>query len=143
VPGREGTAFGRIAPYQVFATRDGELMIVAGNDKLFRALCAVLELEPDERFATNPQRVAARDELAATIEERTRAWSTDELLEALVAAGIPASPVRDVGEAARHDQTLALGILQQLGGFTTVAQPISFDGDRLLHPSPPPPLGTT
>jgi crotonobetainyl-CoA:carnitine CoA-transferase CaiB-like acyl-CoA transferase len=141
VPGREGTALGQIAPYQVFATRDGELMIVAGNDKLFRALCAVLELEPDERFATNPQRAAARDELAALIEERTRTWSTDELLEALVAAGIPASPVRDVGEAARHEQTLALGILQQLGDVTTVAQPISFDGDRLLHPSPPPALG--
>jgi len=143
VPRREGTAFGQIAPYQVFPTRDGELMIVAGNDKLFRALCGVLQVEPDGRFATNPQRVAARAELAALIEERTRTWSTDELLDALVAAGIPASPVRDVGEAARHEQTLALGILQQLGGFTTVAQPISFDGDRLLHPSPPPTLGTT
>jgi crotonobetainyl-CoA:carnitine CoA-transferase CaiB-like acyl-CoA transferase len=142
VPRREGTAFGQIAPYQVFATRDGELMIVAGNDKLFRALCTVLQLEPDERFTTNPQRVAARADLAALIEERTRRWSTGELLDALVAAGIPASPVRDVGEAARHEQTLALGILQQLGGFTTVAQPISFDGDRLLHPSPPPTLGT-
>ena len=79
----------------------------------------------------------------AVIEERTRTWSTEALLDALVAAGIPASPVRDVGEAARHEQTLALGILQQLGGFTTVAQPISFDGDRLLHPSPPPALGAT
>jgi crotonobetainyl-CoA:carnitine CoA-transferase CaiB-like acyl-CoA transferase len=143
VPRREGTALGQIAPYQVFATRDGELMIVAGNDKLFRALCAVLQLEPEERFATNPQRAAARAELAAIIEERTRTWPTAELLDALVAAGIPASPVRDVGEAARHEQTLALGILQQLGGFTTVAQPISFDGDRLLHPAPPPTLGTT
>ena len=143
VPRREGTAFGQIAPYQVFATRDGELMIAAGNDKLFRALCAVLQIEPEERFATNPQRVAARTELAAIIEERTRTWSTEELLNALVAAGIPTSPVRDVGEAARHEQTIALGILQQLGGFTTVAQPISFDGDRLLHPSPPPTLGTT
>jgi crotonobetainyl-CoA:carnitine CoA-transferase CaiB-like acyl-CoA transferase len=143
VPQREGTALGQIAPYQVFATRDGELMIVAGNDKLFRALCTVLQIEPDARFATNPQRTAARAELAAIVEARTRTWSTDELLDALVAAGIPASPVRDVGEAARHEQTLALGMLQQLGSFTTVAQPISFDGDRLLHPSPPPALGTT
>ena len=143
VPGREGSAFAQIAPYQVFPTRDGELMIVAGNDKLFRGLCAVLELELEERFATNPRRVQARAELAALIEARTRAWSTEDLLAALVAAGIPASPVRDVGEAARHEQTLALGILQELGGVTTVAQPISFDGDRLLHPAPPPPLGAT
>jgi crotonobetainyl-CoA:carnitine CoA-transferase CaiB-like acyl-CoA transferase len=122
----------------VFPTRDGELMIVAGNDKLFVALCGVLGLQRDERFATNPQRVAQRTELAALIEERTREWTTDELLQALVAAGIPASPVRDVGEAAEHEQTRALGILQQLGDFTTVAQPVSFDGERLLHRSPPP-----
>jgi crotonobetainyl-CoA:carnitine CoA-transferase CaiB-like acyl-CoA transferase len=141
IPGREGSAFAQIAPYQVFATRDGELMIVAGNDKLFRGLCAVLGLEPEERFATNPQRVALRTELAALIEERTRAWATDELLAALVAAGIPASPVRNVGEAAEHEQTRALGILQQLGDFTTVAQPVSFDGERLLQRSRPPGLG--
>jgi crotonobetainyl-CoA:carnitine CoA-transferase CaiB-like acyl-CoA transferase len=141
VPGRHGSAFPQIAPYQVFATRDGELMIVAGNDKLFRALCGVLGLEPEARFATNPERVALRAELAGWIEERTRTWASEELLDALVAAGVPASPVLDVGEAAEHPQTQALGILQQLGGFTTVAQPISFDGERLRHRAPPPGLG--
>jgi crotonobetainyl-CoA:carnitine CoA-transferase CaiB-like acyl-CoA transferase len=140
VPGREGSAFAQIAPYQVFATSDGELMIVAGNDKLFRGLCDVLGLEPDERFATNPARVEHRQELADLIEARTRTWTTTDLLDALVAAGIPASPVRTVGEAAEHAQTRALGILQQLGEFTTVAQPISFDGKRLQHRAPPPSL---
>ena len=140
VPGREGSAFAQIAPYQVFATRDGELMIVAGNDKLFRALCGVLGLAEDERFRTNPDRVRHRADLAALIEARTRAWTTEELLAALVAAGVPASPVRNVGEAADHAQTLALGILQQLGEFTTVAQPFSVDGERVVHPSPPPRL---
>jgi crotonobetainyl-CoA:carnitine CoA-transferase CaiB-like acyl-CoA transferase len=140
VPGREGSAFAQIAPYQVFETRDGELMIVAGNDKLFRALCSVLGLAEDERFRTNPDRVRHRADLAALIEARTRAWATDELLAALVEAGVPASPVRNVGEAADHAQTLALGILQQLGEFTTVAQPFSVDGERVVHPSPPPRL---
>jgi formyl-CoA transferase/CoA:oxalate CoA-transferase len=139
-PGREGTAFPQIAPYQVFPTRDGELMIVAGSDRLFRALCGVLDLEDDERFRTNPDRVRHRPELVALVEDRTRRWSTDELHGALVAAGVPASPVRTVAEAAEHPQTLALGILQQLGAFTAVAQPLSVDGERLLHPSPPPRL---
>ncbi|HXR11112.1 MAG TPA: CoA transferase [Gaiellaceae bacterium] len=141
VPGREGSAFAQIAPYQVFATRDGELMIVAGNDKLYRGLCGVLGMPEDDRFRTNPDRVTHRAELAAIIEARTREWPTTELLDALVAAGIPASPVRDVGEAADHEQTRALGILQQLAGFTTVAQPFSVDGERVLHRSPPPRLG--
>src|SRR5688572_8334297 len=39
-PGRHGTAFPLIAPYEVFPTADGELMIVAGNDRLFASLCA-------------------------------------------------------------------------------------------------------
>jgi crotonobetainyl-CoA:carnitine CoA-transferase CaiB-like acyl-CoA transferase len=144
VPGREGSAFSQIAPYQVFPTRDGELMIVAGNDKLFAALCAVLgvpELTGDPRFLTNPDRVANRPELLGLLEQRTRERESAELLESLVAAGVPASPVHDVGEAARHPQTEALGILQSLGEFVTVAAPLSADGDRVRQAAPPPGLG--
>jgi crotonobetainyl-CoA:carnitine CoA-transferase CaiB-like acyl-CoA transferase len=140
VPGRDGSAFPLIAPYQVFPTRDGDLMIVAGNDKLYRALCGVLGIADEERFRTNPDRVRNRGALVALIEARTRAWATDDLLSALVEAGVPASPVRDVREAAGHPQTHALGILQRLGDLTTVAPPLSVDGERVLHPSPPPAL---
>jgi crotonobetainyl-CoA:carnitine CoA-transferase CaiB-like acyl-CoA transferase len=144
VPGREGSAFPQIAPYQVFPTLDGELMIVAGNDKLFAALCNVLgvsELAADPRFLTNPDRVANRPALLTVLEERTRARESAELLESLVSAGVPASPVHDVGQAARHPQTEALGILQSLGDFTTVAAPLSADGERVRHHLPPPALG--
>src|SRR5579859_4969043 len=149
VPGREGSAFSQIAPYQVFPTRGGELMIVAGNDKLYAALCSELgvpELIADERFLTNPLRVANRPALLALLEEKTRERETAELLDTLVAAGVPASPVYDVGEAARHPQTEALGILQSLPGgvvdeLVTVAAPLSADGERVRHHSPPPALG--
>jgi formyl-CoA transferase/CoA:oxalate CoA-transferase len=144
VPRRAGSAFPQIAPYQVFPTRDGDLMIVAGNDKLFASFCGVLGvpgLVADPRFRTNPDRVANRPELVALLEERTRERDSAELLGALVAAGVPASPVHDVGEAARHPQTEALGILQALGGFVAVAAPLSADGERLRHRTPPPALG--
>jgi crotonobetainyl-CoA:carnitine CoA-transferase CaiB-like acyl-CoA transferase len=144
VPGREGSAFSQIAPYQVFPTRDGELMIVAGNDKLFAALCGVLgvpELTADARFLTNPDRVANRPALLALLEERTKERESKELLDALVIAGVPVSPVHDVGEAAHHPQTEALGILQSLGDFVTVAAPLSADGERVRHHSAPPALG--
>jgi len=144
IPGREGSAFAQIAPYQVFATRDGELMIVAGNDKLFRELCRVLgvdELTADTRFLTNPDRVRHRAELVALLEPPLRQRGTEELLATLIEAGIPASPVRNVGEAAEHEQTQALGMLQALGRVTTVAQPLSVDGERIRHHTPPPPVG--
>ena len=119
-------------------------MIVAGNDKLFAALCSVLglpELTADPRFLTNPDRVANRPELVALLEEQTRERDSAELLDALVVAGVPASPVHDVGEAARDPQTEALGILQSLGDFVTVATPLSADGERIRHRAPPPALG--
>jgi crotonobetainyl-CoA:carnitine CoA-transferase CaiB-like acyl-CoA transferase len=144
VPGREGSAFPQIVPYQVFPTRDGELMIVAGNDKLFAAFCGALgtaELAADPRFATNPDRVTNRGELIALLQERTRQRESSELLDALVAAGVPVSPVHDVGEAAGHPQTEALGILQALGSLVTVAAPLSADGERVRHRAPPPELG--
>jgi crotonobetainyl-CoA:carnitine CoA-transferase CaiB-like acyl-CoA transferase len=144
VPGREGSAFPQIVPYQMFPTRDRDLMIVAGNDKLFAAFCGVLgeaELAGDPRFRTNPDRVVNRSELVALLEERTRERESAELLDALVAAGVPVSPVYDVGEAARHPQTEALGILQSLGDLVAVAAPLSADGERVRHHAPPPALG--
>src|SRR5207237_6709585 len=92
-------------------------------------------------FLTNPDRVANRPALLTLLEERTRARASAQLLESLVSAGVPASPVHDVGEAARHPQTEALGILQSLGDFTTVAAPLSADGERVRHTAPPPALG--
>jgi crotonobetainyl-CoA:carnitine CoA-transferase CaiB-like acyl-CoA transferase len=149
VPGREGSAFAQIAPYQVFPTRDGELMIVAGNDKLFAALCRVLgapELASDPRFLTNPDRVRNRPALLELLGARVRERDSGELLDALVGAGVPASPVHDVGEAARHPQTEALGMLQRLPGgaiadLVSVAAPLSADGERVRHRTPPPDLG--
>src|SRR5436190_10778504 len=119
-------------------------MIVAGNDKLFAALCDVLGVPglcKDARFLTNPDRVANRPALLALLKARTKERESAELLEALVAAGVPASPVHDVGEAARHPQTEALGILQALGDLVTVAAPLSADGERVRHRTPPPALG--
>ena len=144
VPGREGSAFPQIVPYQAFPTQDEDLMVVAGNDKLFAAFCRALEapeLADDSRFRTNPDRVANRAELVPLLEARTRARTSAELLEALVAAGVPASPVYDVGEAARQPQTEALGILQSLEDLVTVAAPLSADGERVRHHEPPPGVG--
>ena len=63
---RPGNRFPMVAPYQVFPTRDGELMIGGGNDRLFAAICDVLglpELVDDARFRTNPLRVTNSDAL--------------------------------------------------------------------------------
>jgi crotonobetainyl-CoA:carnitine CoA-transferase CaiB-like acyl-CoA transferase len=143
VSGRHGTAFPLIAPYQVFHAQDGDLMIAAGNDGLFARLCAAIgldELAADPRFATNPDRIERRDELAGLIQEQLAVRALEELLRELSAAGVPAAPVNDVGQVAEHEQTAALGLIQELSE-PTVALPLSFDGRRVVHRSPPPRLG--
>jgi crotonobetainyl-CoA:carnitine CoA-transferase CaiB-like acyl-CoA transferase len=143
VPARHGTAFPLIAPYQVFHARDGDVMIAAANDGLFARLCDVLglpDLANDPQYATNPDRLQRREELAATIQTRVGERTRDELVAALTDAGVPAAPVQDVGEVARHEQTAALGLIQDTPR-PTVAFPVSFDEERLRHRSPPPRLG--
>jgi crotonobetainyl-CoA:carnitine CoA-transferase CaiB-like acyl-CoA transferase len=143
VPGRHGTAFPLIAPYQVFRARDGEVMIAAANDRLFVRLCEVLglpELAADARFVTNPARLKHREELAALIQDRLGKERIAEVLARLEDAGVPAAPVNDVGEVAEHEQTTALGLIQPIPE-PTAAFPLSFEGERLLHRRPPPSLG--
>src|SRR5262245_36877019 len=144
VPGRTGTGFPSIVPYQVFRTADGELMVAAGNDRLFAALCDALgmpELKDDVRFATNPLRVEHRDDLVPLIAARFSSNDTGTWLVVLAEAGVPAAPVQDARQVAEADQTAALGILQALGDVQIAALPLSADGERALHRTPPPALG--
>jgi crotonobetainyl-CoA:carnitine CoA-transferase CaiB-like acyl-CoA transferase len=141
VPQRTGTAFPLIAPYQAFRTSDGELMVTAGNDRLFRALCEALAVPPDPRFATNPDRVAHREELVELLSARFREETSATWLERLATAGVPAAPVQDVGRAAEHEQTRALELLQALDGLTAVRPALTLDGQRVGHRMPPPALG--
>jgi crotonobetainyl-CoA:carnitine CoA-transferase CaiB-like acyl-CoA transferase len=149
VPGRHGTAFASIAPYRVYETSDGAVMIAAGNDKLFSALAAALglaELADDPRFMTNPDRVAHRGELDGLLEVPIASFATAELLAHLENVGVPAAPVHDVAQVAAHPQTEALGMLQALPhtripDLVTLAFPLSVDDARVVHRSPPPELG--
>jgi crotonobetainyl-CoA:carnitine CoA-transferase CaiB-like acyl-CoA transferase len=146
VPHGEGTRFPMVAPYQVFPTRDGELMIAGGNDRLFAAICAVIgrqEIVADPRFATNPDRVRHRDELCAILTEALSEHDTAHWHARLTEAGVPAAPVADVADVVHAPQTAALGMLQPLDHPTIpdlrlTALPLSFDGERALHRSAPP-----
>ena len=141
-----GSGVAEIVPYQCFPTRDGWLMIAAGNDGLYRKLCTVLdhpEWAADERFTTNAGRVAHREVLLPMIEQATRPQALDALAARLDALGIPNAPLQDVAQVAAHPQTEALGILQaqRADGLRMVGLPVSFDGTRPAMQWPVPRLG--
>jgi crotonobetainyl-CoA:carnitine CoA-transferase CaiB-like acyl-CoA transferase len=138
-----------VAPYQVFPTRDGELMVAGGNDRLFASLCRVLGLEDlvtDERFRTNPDRVRNRDELVTIVSARLRERDSADWQELLGVAGVPVAPVADVADIVESAQTDALGILQPIEheGIPQLrlpALPLSFDHERAGFRAPPPTVG--
>jgi crotonobetainyl-CoA:carnitine CoA-transferase CaiB-like acyl-CoA transferase len=108
VAGRMGNAHPSIAPYELYPTGDGDLVLAVGNDKQFGALCAVIELEPDARFATNKERVAHRDALRDVLVERLAAKAAAEWVSALTAARVPAGVVNDVAGAFAFAESLGL-----------------------------------
>jgi crotonobetainyl-CoA:carnitine CoA-transferase CaiB-like acyl-CoA transferase len=101
----------------------------------------VPDLVEDERFSTNPERVANRDELIEVLEACFARDTVASWIERLDEAGVPGAPVHDVAQVAEDEQTQALEILQTLGGKTVTALPLSLGGERLRHASAPPALG--
>ena len=151
VPQRHGTGGSVIVPYQTFDTADRPLCLAPGNDRLWARCAQVLgrpEWATDPRYAKSAARVANKTELlpmiAAAMLTRTRA----EWIEAFEKAGVPCSPVNDIGELANTEQLAAADLVYQLPARAGEAQsprvvglPISFDRKRPRSALPAPKLG--
>ena len=137
------------APFQAFETTDDLIMIGAGNNRLFATLCDELELHQlvgDPRFASNVDRVTHRDALAALLQARFATDSAGAWVDRLRARGLPAAVVQDIDGLVNDRHFQELGMLQPMPHRTIpelqlVAPPLSFDGARAAHRSPPPGLG--
>lgn len=145
VPGRIGSEAAMVAPYKAFAARDGYLVIAAGNDRLFRRLCAAIgspELADDPSFVDNSARVANRAALNALIEARIVEKTRTDWAQILEEAGVPAAPLQDTAEVLQHAQTQALGMLQDSPDhrFRIMGLPLSFGGRRPPFRLSPPEL---
>jgi len=135
LPRKNGSGQAAIVPYRAYRTTDGDLVVAAGNDSLFRKLCGVLgrpEWAEDSRFRTNPDRVAHASILYAFIEKEMEKRSSAEWSRLLDAAGVPCAPVQNVAQMLEHEQMQALGLLQAVEGLSIplVGLPLSFDGRR-------------
>jgi len=117
LPQRYGNAHANLVPYQTFQARDRWITVGVGNDRQFQALCRILgldELPADERFATNPQRVANRDALIPLLQDAFSRGDADDWLARLAAAGIPSGPINTVDLALSHPQIEHRGMVVEL-----------------------------
>ena len=144
-PPKLGSGAPSAAPYRVYRTNDGHVMIATASEPQFPRLCAALGLESlatDTRYKVMAARLANRETLDSAIEETTVRYDTADLLAILAAAGISAGRVHDLASA------LASPIAQELNLFvegSTVGQPhalpmqrtpIDPDGDGMRRPPP-------
>jgi crotonobetainyl-CoA:carnitine CoA-transferase CaiB-like acyl-CoA transferase len=132
-PGKAGSGTIMIAPYQAFPTADGELIIAAGNNNLFRRLAEAMghgEWAQDPRFLDNGLRVQNKPALVALIAAETTKTPTTEMAARLDAAGVPNAPVHSTDEVAAHPQTAAVGMLRSEGALKFFGLPFSLDGTR-------------
>jgi len=115
--GKLGSAAAHLAPYEVYPTTDGELMIAALNDGLFRKLADAMEipeLADDPDFRTNEKRVRNRDALNAKLTARFQARSTSDWTDRITAAGVPCSRINSIVDALQDPQTEARDMIMEL-----------------------------
>jgi crotonobetainyl-CoA:carnitine CoA-transferase CaiB-like acyl-CoA transferase len=147
-PGPMGTKDPVLAPYQSFETADGHINIACLNQGLWRSLCEALDrpdLLADDRFEENADRVEHMDALEAEIEATLGERTTDEWMDILVDAGVPAGPVQDIEDALHNEQTDAREMVRTIEDdgdeIPVIEHPLNFETVTSGFESAPPDLG--
>jgi crotonobetainyl-CoA:carnitine CoA-transferase CaiB-like acyl-CoA transferase len=149
VPRRTGNAHPNIQPQDVFATRDGHMVLVVGNDGQFAKCCEVLgrpEWATDERFAKNSGRVRNLAVLRPLIAEILLTRDTADWIARLEAAGVPCGPINTVPQVFEEEQVRHRGMLADIahplaGTVPQVVSPMRFTDAPLTFERAPPLLG--
>jgi crotonobetainyl-CoA:carnitine CoA-transferase CaiB-like acyl-CoA transferase len=93
---RTGATLPGIAPSNIYPTADGQVLIAANQDSVFRRLATAMgmpELADDPRFVDHRGRGERQAELDTIIAGWTRARSSTDALSVLHEAGVPAGLV--------------------------------------------------
>ena len=149
VPERWGNTHSSIVPYQAFQAMDDYLILAIGNDGQWERFCTAAGVSAwaaDERFATNPQRVAHRAVLIPMLEELFRQHPVTEWLRRCADADVPAGPVNSLDKVFADPQTLSRGMRVEMPHPTAetvqlAGTPLNLSGTPTQMRIPPPLLG--
>jgi crotonobetainyl-CoA:carnitine CoA-transferase CaiB-like acyl-CoA transferase len=143
-PGKMGNAHPNLAPYAVFDSADGWIIIATGNDGQYRRLCGLLGLDDmatAPEFLTNADRVANRKAMTDRLTAATRQRSKADLLAACEAEGVPAGPINDLAEVFADPQIVHRGLQIEVEGIPGLRSPFTFSGAELALDRASPKLG--
>ncbi len=147
VPGPLGSRHPSITPFEALETRDGFIVIAAGNDGLFAKLCDTLQLpglKDDPDFATNDLRTRNQPRLKQLLEQSLRRDTSAHWLERLGGAEIPSGPINDVAAVLADEQVRARNMVVAVPGpdgreLEIAGNPIKLSGvdDPNVRPAAP------
>ena len=132
IPEPMGSRHPSITPFEAYKTKDSYIIIAAGNDKLFKNLCNVLqiqEISTDERFSTNSLRSENVDQLKKIIEEKLSLKKTDEWVKEMEKLKIPCGPIFNIKQAVENPQVQERNMIissfhKKIGEFKSAGNPI-------------------
>jgi crotonobetainyl-CoA:carnitine CoA-transferase CaiB-like acyl-CoA transferase len=149
VPAPLGTSYSSIVPYRTFPTRDADIAIAVGSEKLWRVFGPAIgrpELVDHPAYATNSLRVKNRSDLEPLLADIFRGETMESWLAKLRAAGVPASPIRRVDEVLAAAQSAVREMFpfithSSAGQLRVVGSPIKFSETQAIVSAGAPALG--
>lgn len=145
VPYRMGNAHPSLFPYESFAARDGEIVVVAATDAQFVRLATALgrpEWAEEPDFAVTERRNRNRDRLRPLLEERLATRTVDEWSTILTAAGVACGPVNTIDDGIALAERLGLDPVVAVGEgerqVPMIRNPIRLSRTPARYASPPP-----
>ncbi|XP_032499061.1 succinate--hydroxymethylglutarate CoA-transferase isoform X2 [Phocoena sinus] len=146
---RWGTAHGSIVPYQAFKTKDGYLVVGAGNNQQFATVCKILnlpELIDDSKYRTNHLRVQNRKELIKILSTRFEEEMTSKWLHLFEGSAVPYGPINNMKNVFAEPQVLHNGLVMEMkhptvGKISVPGPAVRYSELKMSEASPPPLLG--
>ncbi len=148
-PARLGNQHPNIAPYQVFPTEDGHIVLSVANDPTFKRFCEAFGLThmlEDPRFITNAARVGNRQLVTDTLTPVMMQHKTTWWVEQLEALKIGCGPINKLSEVFSDPHVVARNMVLEMehaSGQTVrvIANPVKLSETPVDYRLPPPLLG--
>ncbi len=150
IPQPIGNRHPSITPFESFPSKDGYIIVCAGNQRLWEDFCRIVgrtELIEDPRFATNNRRTENHHLLAPILVEILAMKTTAEWIAEFDRSGIPCAPVNNIRDVMEDAQLKAREMIISLvhpraGNFMMPGSPIkSSEGGMREAYVPAPSLG--
>jgi crotonobetainyl-CoA:carnitine CoA-transferase CaiB-like acyl-CoA transferase len=149
VPFRYGNAHASLVPYQVFAVKDGEIVIAVGNDTQWQRFCEAInrpDLAKDPKWEKVTGRITGRSELIPQLAKTMLEKGMNEWITILEQYDVPCGPINNYQQVFADPQVIHRGLkvdtpYEDGSIVSTIASPLRLKSTPPEYKRPPPKLG--